>query len=535
MNHLILEILHVLFKHKWVIVGAFAVIFGAVVLGLSLRPDTYRTPGRIMITGQRSYFRLTAGESRLPPLDPDIRDINTEIETIKSTAFLNKVASSLPFSLINEGESSNLNKQEEGDQGVLSRVVEFLRNSAKTTIAFPSTISKAITSIFVSEDESANEADKDGTVDTALRPNPALSILRSGLSVTAVPNSTLVEVAFTDKDPKRATAIVNAILEAYPLHQASLYQDPIALAFYNKQGEQLGQEITALETELRDFESRENLVALNDQKNQILELLEKIKDRLKGADLDIDQGYGKIAELEKQIPLQPITIIQGQDTIDTHTRLLQERLTTLEIEKNELLQKYTEKDRRVQDKDTEMMAISEKLASSPRTKIIEKERVALNPIRQDMLRELSEQRVKLGQLRPKRETLARQVGELNAELNALNSKSYELNRRQEILKNKKDVYAMYSKKAEEARIAGAMDRDNLVNVKVTDRAQIPREPVPSNATVLLALAAIVSLSAGVSGALAIEYARPTFHSEIDVERHLQLQVLALIPDLREEA
>jgi capsular polysaccharide biosynthesis protein len=40
---------------------------------------------------------------------------------------------------------------------------------------------------------------------------------------------------------------------------------------------------------------------------------------------------------------------------------------------------------------------------------------------------------------------------------------------------------------------------------------------------------------GVGGVLTLEYVRPTFHSELDVERHLQLPVLALIPDLREEA
>lgn len=535
MNRLILEILHVLFKHKFIILGAFIAIFGAVTLGLIFRSDTYRTPGRIMITGQRAYFRLTAGEGRQPPLDPDIRAINTEIETIKSTAFLNKVVTSLPFSLLDEAEEEKWSTQREENRGVFSQAVGFFYNSAKLIANIPSAIGRVISLIFTSKTASVNEIEENGTTNTVSRPNPGLSVLRSGLSVTAVPNSTLVEVAYTDKNPQRAAAVVNAILEAYPLHQASLYQDPIALAFYDKQREQLGQEITNLEAQLRNFESQENLVEFDEQKKQTLDLLEKIKDRLKGADLDIEQGIGKIAELEKQIPLQPVTIVQGQEAVDTHTRLFQERLTKLEIDKNELLQKYTEKDRRVQDKETEIAALREKLNSSTNTKIIVGERVALNPIRQDMLRELSEQKVKLGQLRPKRETLARQVNELNTELTALNSKSYELIRMQEALANKKEVYALYNKKAEEARISGAMDRDNLVNVKVTDRAPIPRDPVPNNATILLMLAAVVGLSAGVGGALALEYTRPTFHSEIDVERHLQLPVLALIPDFREEA
>jgi capsular polysaccharide biosynthesis protein len=106
---------------------------------------------------------------------------------------------------------------------------------------------------------------------------------------------------------------------------------------------------------------------------------------------------------------------------------------------------------------------------------------------------------------------------------------------EESLKNKKELSALYSKKAEEARISGAMDQEDLVNVKVTDRAQVPLAPLASSAALLLTLAAIVGVGASVGGVLTLEYVRPTFHSELDVERHLQLPVLALIPDLREEA
>jgi uncharacterized protein involved in exopolysaccharide biosynthesis len=530
-NRLVFEILHVLFKRQIIIVGAFAVIFGAVALGLFFRSDVYRAPGRVMITGQRAYFRLAPGESRQPPSDPDIRDINTEIETIKSAAFLNKVLVSLPFSLLNGANGGDKDHHGEEDQGLIAGTARAIHGGITTITELPTTVSKAISSIFA---PNADSPESEPT-DLASRPNPALAVLRAGLDVIAVPNSSLIEVAFSDKDPKRAAVVVNAILEAYPLHQASLYQDPIALAFYDKQRDHLEQEIADLEAKLRDFESRENLVALNEQKQQSLALLEKVKDRLKGADLDIEQGHGKIAELERQIPQQPATVVQTQDIMDAQTKLLQERLTTLEIEKNELLQKYTEKDRRVQDKAAEMAVLREKLASAPKNKILVGERIGLNAVRQDMLRELAEQKVKLGQIYPKRETLARHVEEINKELVVMNTKGYELQHMQEILANKKEAFALYRKKAEEARISGAMDRENLVNVKVTDRAQIPMLPVASNAALLLTLAAIVGLGAGIGGVLTLEYARPTFHSEIDVERHLRLPVLALIPDLREEA
>ncbi len=523
MNLAILELIHILFKHKKLILATFLVVFGAVAIGITLRPDVYRAPGRLMITGQRSYFHLTPADSRQAPMEPDLRDINTEIENIKSAAFLNKVLATLPFSLL-EREQGNA----QDNEGVFARALALVGDGLQTIMSLPSTIGGAISSLF-----GAEESGPQASNGTGQPPNPALGVLRTALNVTAVPNSTLVEVAFLDKNPQRAATVVNAVLENYPNHQASLFQDPIALAFYDKQKEQLQKDVVELENQLRDYETREHVAAIGDQKKQVLSLLDKIKDRLAGTYLDIDQAHGKIARINQELPQLPATIVQGQELASPSTKLLEERLTTLEIERNELLQKYTEKDRRIQDKESEIAATKEKLLAAPR-KVVVGERIGLNSVRVEMERELADQKMKLGQLVPKQVTLARQSEELTAELEALNVKEYEVERLRETYKNRKNLFDLYSKKAEEARISSAMDRENLVNVKVTDRAQIPVAPVPSNATLLLTLAAIIGLGAGIGGVLTLEYIRPTFHSEIDVERHLQLPVLALIPDLREE-
>lgn len=530
MNRYILEILHVLFKHKRTVLAIFLAIVVSVAVGVSLRPDLYRAPGRIMITGQRAYFRLSPTDTRQSASAPDLRDINTEIENLKSTVFLLKVVKALPFSLT-ETEKNGVKPLQEA-QGGLPRATAAVRDIVSSVVSLPSQVRQTVFSLFTSEDSSSSQFSQE-EISPELR--RGVAALRAGLAVTAIPNSTLVEISFTDTNPQKAAAIVNTILEAYPKHQASLQQDPIALAFYDKQKQQLAQEIAELETKLKDFEERENAVALEEQKQQVLGLLNKTKDRLKGAELDIEQGLGKIAKIERELSDQPKTIIQSQERANPEGKLLQERLTTLELEKNELLQRYTEKDRRVQTKESEIASIREKLALAGQDKIVIGERVTPNPVRLDLLKELAEQKIKLGQIYPKRETLTRHVVELHNELEILNAKTYEHDRMEEMLKNKKDVYALYSKKAEEARISSAMDREDLVNVKITDRAQTPMVPLDRNTALLLALALIVGVGASVGGVLTLEYIRPTFHSELDVERHLQLPVLALIPDLREEA
>lgn len=482
MNRYLLEILHVLFKHKLLVIGSFAVIFLSVALGTFLRPHLYRASGRLMITGERTFYRVAPGDSRAQKLD--LRDINTEIDNLQSTSFLAKVAASLPFS--------------------------------------PNT-------------EESPPAHENGTTASQSPVSQWLSSLRKNLEVVAVPNSLLVEIAYTDTDPERAAAIVNTVLESYPAHQVSLHDNPTALSFYDKQKEQLAQEIATVEQDLRAFADQENIVSLPEQKAQMFALLDKLKDRLQGADLDIEQGKGKIAEIERQLAGQPDTTVVYRETADPETRLIHEKLVTLEIEKNALLQKYTEKDRRVQDKMREITALRERLVTNPTKKVVVGERVGPNAVRQELLRELSEQKVKLGQIYAKREKLARQVEELQTQAAALAAKGYQLQRLQESLANKKEMYLLYSKKAEEARIAAAMNRENLANVKVVDRARVPSNPVATRAALALLLAACVGMGTGVGGALILEYLRPTFHSALDVEEHLELPVLALIPDLQEHA
>jgi uncharacterized protein involved in exopolysaccharide biosynthesis len=525
MNRVLLEILHILFKHKTLVFASFAVIFLSVAVGLLLQPSEYRASGHLMLTGQRAYFRLAPEESRTPPLEPDLRDISTEMENLRGNAFLTKVADALPFSL---AEEIGVNGSTE-NPGYLTRAFSVVSKGVRRVASIPRRLRRALSSALVGENTAT---DTNGAM--APPPNPSLPFLRAGLEVVPVPNSFLVEVAYTHRDPQRATKVVNTVLDLYPAHQASLYQDPASLAFYDKQTQLLAEEIVEIENKIRTFQAQERIVSLPEQRTILFALIDKVQDRLKGADLDIDQGKGKIAEIERQLAREPEQMmVVSQDTVDPETRQIHEKLVQLEIDKNELLQKYTEQDRRVQDRMREIAALKERLATAATKKVVVSERLGLNAVRQGLLRELTDQKVKLGQIYAKRETLARQLEELQAEVMTLSTKGLDFQHLQEILANKKEQYLLYSKKAEEARIAAALDREQLVNVKVVDPAQVPLIPVATGAALALALATFVGIGTGVGGALALEYLRPTFHSAVDVERHLELPVLALIPDLRE--
>ncbi|MFQ5903589.1 MAG: hypothetical protein ACE5JO_07860, partial [Candidatus Binatia bacterium] len=244
----------------------------------------------------------------------------------------------------------------------------------------------------------------------------------------------------------------------------------VSLSFYDSQKQILAKEIAELIREIKAYQTREGIVDLEEERTSVVRILNKIKDRIQGANLDIDQGKGKIAEIERRLKEQPERVIRSQDVTNVETRIVHDKLVRLTLEKTELLQKYTEKDRRVRDKVKEIEEVRKRLAASAGKKVVVGERTDLNSIRQTLQKELERQKVKLGQVDAKRKKLMDQMDKFTKELRVLNSKGYKLEQLNDTLEKKKDLYLLYTKKAEEARITAAMDRENLVNVKLLDYA-----------------------------------------------------------------
>jgi uncharacterized protein involved in exopolysaccharide biosynthesis len=185
----------------------------------------------------------------------------------------------------------------------------------------------------------------------------------------------------------------------------------------------------------------------------------------------------------------------------------------------------------VQDKEREIAALKEQIAAREGQKVVINEHVGLNASYQTLSDDLLEQKGRQSQDEAKRGVYATQMKQLDEELDRLSVKGNQLTHLQEVDELKKEQLVLYAKKAEEARIADAMDKEKLINVKAVDPAPLPSQPVPTKGPLLLALAMFVGASVGVGGALALDFLNPTFHVVTDVERRLEIPVLALIPDL----
>src|SRR5262249_50043199 len=112
----------------------------------------------------------------------------------------------------------------------------------------------------------------------------------------------------------------------------------------------------------------------------------------------------------------------------------------------------------------------------------------------------------------------------------LGNKRFVLDNLKQEAEQRQYSYDLYWKKQEEARITEAMRDESMVNVSVVDRAVPPIGGL--NGIILpLLLGMVGGLALASAMAAAVEYINRRLRFEEEIERYLELPVLAVIPDL----
>lgn len=152
---------------------------------------------------------------------------------------------------------------------------------------------------------------------------------------------------------------------------------------------------------------------------------------------------------------------------------------------------------------------------------------------EDLFKQRSEQEVQLRAIQGKLETQNNQIARHTESLLALEGLDAEYERLRQQVVVGQERYRLYVAKSEESNIADAMDQARIASIKVVEAAHIPTRPEPNRLPLALALALILGTAGGVALAFLMESLAGTVDSPRDVERVLQLPVLASIPQAAE--
>jgi uncharacterized protein involved in exopolysaccharide biosynthesis len=365
--------------------------------------------------------------------------------------------------------------------------------------------------------------------DTPITRERALQALRMRMAFNLVPDSNVIEVSIQDPDARQATRLLNALAVLYLKKHADLQAGgDNTPEFFAKQVKFHGEKFERTRQALERFQEKDNIVNISQEMDLNLSKLMAMEGTLKDLQAEIESATKEITALEGQVKEQPEEITkESRHVLNPEVTTMLAKLVDLQRQRDELLQRYQPASRLVKDKESEVAALKAAIAAKEQS-VVGETLYAKNNIKDALSQQLLAKRVALEAATAKRKALIGEKKSYEARLDVLKDRSFDLGRLRGDFDIARETYFMYEKKAEEARVSRAMDDENIVNAGVVQEANAPVIPLPRNLLVWGPASATAGVVLGFALALVLEFFTLTIKDERDVERFLQVPVLATV-------
>jgi uncharacterized protein involved in exopolysaccharide biosynthesis len=347
------------------------------------------------------------------------------------------------------------------------------------------------------------------------------------LKLTAVQGSNVIQLAYSNRDPQIAAEALNLLIRFYIDKRREVFSQTRSTVLL-QQRDQYAKQLADVEARLQAFRSQNNISNIEEQTNLLLRqeydlntAMQQSDERVRGLQA---QGQG----LKAQIAGTPAQVLLSTDS--TRTRALESARATLmglELRRRDLLTKYRESSRIVQDVDAQI-AEARRFLAEDQSASSDSTRVGRNPVMDDLERdsarleaELQGQRARKGELESSLKKLRERLGDLTAR----DRQFRELERERSI---NEENYRTYTARVEEARITEEFDRNKSANIRIIEAAEPPTSG--KNLRVpILAAAVFLGMMSALATAFVVAQMRQTYLTPDDVERSLGLPVLLVVP------
>lgn len=336
--------------------------------------------------------------------------------------------------------------------------------------------------------------------------------LNENITLNPILDSSVIEIIASSDSPTRAAAMANLVTEEYMAWHLEVYRGRGASGFYNEQLRTTRERLEKLEDELAQFKEEEGLVSISETKRNLLEQLSVHNTAL--------------SELEKQIISEESNLRVMREQMQDEEKLLpsldigetpwiQEAMNDLmemELQLNELKQKYTGTHRDITNLEGEIKATKDF-------------------IRNEVEKVIQLKSVNLRSLKAERAALRKVIGDIQAQINVLPKKELVIERYERSIGEAKSIYASLSMKMEESNITESSD-ERVVNLKLISKAYPPLGPSFPNKILTILISPFIGLVCGLAISLVREFWTGRFFSREEVEEELGIPVVSELPERR---
>lgn len=341
---------------------------------------------------------------------------------------------------------------------------------------------------------------KDGSPANNTKLEIAAMIFTGDLSAVPIHKSNIIEVSFKHKEPAIAAQALNTLVEQFKDKHIDVYSDPKS-PFLEEQTSTFSEKMKQVENQLQSFKQRNQVYSLDEQRSALLQ-------QRTALDIVLKTTQTQIREVEQKIAFVKSSRWNTEAILETRARL-----RTAQQKERELMERYTENSRIVQNIRREIQALEESVAG---------------PLEDARRIELSKLEGELGALKAKADGLLRQVGQISGDVRALDAREKEYLELKRNLGTQEANYKNYLGKYEESRIVDDMNRRKLSNVSVIQTATVPITPAKNKKRQYAMLSVILGLGAAFGLAYLREHVPQRLTTPLAAEKHLGLPVMVTI-------
>jgi len=466
----LLEYWRIILKRKWTVLGAFVIVLLTGLMATLLTTPIYRATAVVQI--ERQSLRVV----NVPGVDPveapyDREFYETQFQLLRSRSMAEKVVADLDPN-----------------------------HPVFAVMSAPTPWRKLVDMVMGSGENAAR------TEDSAAKRQQLVGLVQGGLSVEPVINSRLARIHFDSPDSGLSASVANAVAEGFIDSNMERRIDTSSYAkeFLEDRLEQTKLKLQDSEKALAEFATRERFVNIGE------------RETLLSSDLVSLNGALMTARQERINAESQLRQGQGNSAM-SHPFLMQnEGVQALRATRSKLAAEYQEK----------------LLTFKPAYPLMQQLKSQMDELDKQMEGEVKLVRAGLAgtfdAARAKEGMLQEQVDRLTDQVLALQSRSTDFTVLEREVETSRQLYDALLQRYKEIGITSNVDANNI---SIVDTALVPGAPFKPDMRRNLLMASLAGLMLGILLAFLIEFLDDTLKRPDEVEKHLGIAVLGIIPRL----
>ncbi|MBW4627277.1 MAG: polysaccharide biosynthesis tyrosine autokinase [Brasilonema octagenarum HA4186-MV1] len=358
--------------------------------------------------------------------------------------------------------------------------------------------------------------------------------LTNSLKISSLKGTEILQVSYTDKDPKLAARVVNKVMQAYIKNniEANRQEAVSARKFIQKQLPTTEVSVKEAESGLRKFKENNQIITLQEEATAAVEAIAKLDDQISQAQAQLEDVTAKSEKLQAQAKIDSQQTVINSSL--TQASGIQQVLTQLQEAQSQLAVERT----RLKPEHPIIVNLQEKVA-------------ALNSVLQQRMKQVtgSNQQISLGNLQngslreklledyagmeAQRVGFVKQIATLSNQrtlykeraniLPRLEQTQRELERK---LKAAQTTYETLLTRLQEVQVA---ENQNIGNARVISPALVPDKSTGSGKILIIGAGAVLGVLFGAIAAFALDTIDPSLKTVKQAKELFKYTLLGVIP------